>query len=843
MKKILLIFFVMLLVAVSCSCGEKVSHKDYNTVEKSESLDTWETVKDNVTVTVGKISMEVLAGTGELKVLDSDKNLTYTSGAALNNSAKMEEAAELSLTYYDSQSIEYTLNSRENSFNTELYKKGNSVRVKYHIRKDAIEYIVPKALKSETFEEITSKLDISEKNKLKRYYSHIKPEGKSSQVEALKQKYSYLKKHDLYIVYDNLMNDEKEAITNLMNKAGYTMDRYLEDAKSMGIDLSQLDITPSFTVILEYSLNQYGLEVKCLTDLIEIGSSQFVLQEVSFLRGFGALEGGRPKFLLADGCGGLVKTTDCSDENFEAKVYGDNPVIDSDNTATLMQSYRMPVFGYSSNSGSYLAVIINAAEVAKVRAQTKGSKNTCDLIYSAFALQDMDKMSIRPGSNMFDVNYYSNKVIEQSPTLLYCFGKADMTDTDFAEQYREYLLKQKVEIQKSNGGALWLEFSGYTVVETNIAGIPIKKKIALSTLSSIQNIVNRLHTKGVENIYLRLKDFGNGGKEHGAANTFELDKIVGTTEELKTLAETLSKHGGKLYLENEVVYSYTDNAFDGFRGREDSSHNLSGGIAYDKQFNVVELNYERALQPRYIVSPTNYHSYFETFTRKLKNKIGDVSLSVSWSSGGNILVADYKKSAVVDRIATLKNVESAFGLLNNNFGKVMTSGGNIYVLKYAEAITDVPLYNSNLTIENDNSLFYQTVLHGLVGYSGESISTSLYPDELILRSVESGAALYYSLITEKNAYVELNMSNDMVLLPPMAKKLVEEIGDNTVKLAEFYRAKSDSSIKAHVELAKDVYKTEYSNGLYSIVNYSDTDYQAGGITVKACDYYLSEVAE
>ncbi len=843
MKKIISIFFVMLLIAVSCGCGDKASDINYNGDKKSESLDTWEAVNGNAVVNVGNLNMEIFAETGEVKVIDNAENRSYSSGSALIGNGKEAEIAELSLTYYDSQSIEYTLNSRENSFNTEIYKKGNSVRVKYHIRKDAIEYIVPKALTVETFEEITSKLDASEKSKLKRYYNHIKSEGKSSQVEALKQKYPYLKKHDLYIVYDNLMNDEKEAITNLMIKAGYTMDRYLEDAKSMGIDSSQLDITPSFTVILEYSLNEYGLEVKCLTDLIEMGNSQFVLQGISILKGFGALSGSRPSFLLADGSGGIVKTVECFDENFEAKVYGDNPVIASDNTATLMQSYRMPVFGYSSSAGSYLAVITNAAEVARVIAQTRGSKNTCDSIYPAFALQDMDKMSIRPGSNMFDVNYYSNKNIEQCPAVLYCFGKADMTDIDFAEQYREYLLKQNNETEKPNGGALWLEFTGYTVVKTNIAGIPINKKIALSTISSIQDVVDKLHTKGIRNIYLKLKDFGNGGKKHGVANTFELDKIVGTKEELTTLAESLSKYGGKIYLENDVVYSYVDNAFDGFSGREDSSHTLSGGIAYDKQFNVVELNYEKALQPRYIISPVNYRSYFEGFIKKLNKKMKDVPLSVSWSSGGNLLVADYKKSVVVDRIGTLGNVESAFGLLNDNFGKLMTSGGNIYALKYAEAITDVPLYNSNLTIETDNSLFYQTVLHGLVGYSGESISTSLYPDELVLRSVESGAALFYSLITEKNAYVELDMSKDMVLLPPSAEKLVEEISDNAVRLSEFYKTKADSSIKAHTELAKDVYKTEYSNSIFSIVNYGDTDYQNGNITVKACDYYLSEVAE
>ena len=843
MKRINIIFFAILLAFISCGCGNKVSTKSMYIIDSSESFETWTLAEGNASLKVGKYLMEVIAETGEVKVTDMVENIVFSSGAAIRENEEAAQAAEISISYYDSQSIGYTLNSRDNAFNTEIYQKQNSIRVRYHIRKDAIEYLVPKVFKTAVFEALCSKLESSEKNRLKRYYSHIKTDSKSSQIEALKEKYSYLKSHDLYIVYDNLMNDEKEAITNIMHKAGYTMDQYLEDAESMDIDSSKLDVTPSFTVTLEYTLYENGLEAKCLTDLIETGNSQFVLQEISILKGFGAANGGKPTFLLADGSGSLAKTIESEDEIFKAKVYGNNPVIVSDNTATLTQSYRLPIFGYSSDKGSFFAIITKAAEVARVCAQTKGSKNYYDLVYTSFDLQDMDRMSIRPGSNMFDVNYYSNKIVTQCPTILYRLGKPFMTDADFAEEYRAYLYDQNNKPSKLSGGALWLEFSGYTLEKTNVAGVPVEKKIILSTLDAIQKIVDELHEKGIENIYLRLKDFGNGGKKHGASNVFELEKQVGTEKQLKELADTLAKHNGKLFLENDVTYACSDKAFDSFSPRKDTCYTLSGGIAYDKQFDVVELNYENTLRPRYIVSPANYYSYFEKFAESINDKLRNSSLSLSWSSGGSTLVADYKKGSVINRMDTLLEVKNSFNYLDNSFGKSMTSGGNAYVLPFASAITDVPLYHSNLTIETDSSLFYQMTVHGLVEYAGESISTSLYPDELILRSVESGAALYYSLITEEDAYLQLNMSKDMSLVPPPANRLLEEIGETVRRINDFYKLKANFPIKSHTEISENVFKTEYENGLYSIVNYRNNDFVSDAGIVKAFDFSVSEVAE
>lgn len=108
-------------------------------------------------------------------------------------------------------------------------------------------------------------------------------------------------------------------------------------------------------------------------------------------------------------------------------------------------------------------------------------------------------------------------------------------------------------------------------------------------------------------------------------------------------------------------------------------------------------------------------------------------------------------------------------------------------------------------------------------------------DNLLLRSLEYGAGLYWSLITEDDHI--LNDTDYEVWMYSMnSKNNFAEITQLYSQLSDYYNAISDSQMISHKKLADGVYMTQYASGAGVIVNYSDTEYIYENYSVDARGY-------
>jgi hypothetical protein len=84
----------------------------------------------------------------------------------------------------------------------------------------------------------------------------------------------------------------------------------------------------------------------------------------------------------------------------------------------------------------------------------------------------------------------------------------------------------------------------------------------------------------------------------------------------------------------------------------------------------------------------------------------------------------------------------------------MVDKGNAYTLEYVDHILNASIDSSHLRYSSYTVPFVGMVLHSYVNYTGSPINYSGSPQYDLLRSIESGASLYYILCYQNTAYMK-----------------------------------------------------------------------------------------
>ena len=89
----------------------------------------------------------------------------------------------------------------------------------------------------------------------------------------------------------------------------------------------------------------------------------------------------------------------------------------------------------------------------------------------------------------------------------------------------------------------------------------------------------------------------------------------------------------------------------------------------------------------------------------------------------------------------------------------MISGGNAFALPYADTIVEVALDSSRFVKASECVPFMGMVLHGSKIFTGTAINMEGDIDEMILRSIENGASLYFTLSYQNTNRLKESFSN------------------------------------------------------------------------------------
>ena len=196
------------------------------------------------------------------------------------------------------------------------------------------------------------------------------------------------------------------------------------------------------------------------------------------------------------------------------------------------------------------------------------------------------------------------------------------------------------------------------------------------------------------------------------------------------------------------------------------------------------------------------------------------SLGICLADAGNILPSDYSIKGY-SRSKVLSDISDICTMLSSH-GSLTVSSANIYTVKFADNIINIPLVSSLEDNQYCKSVpFLQAVFHGICDYSFTAINLSSDSTKAILRSIEYGAVphyeWYFAQATENDPYHYMNSLAEARLVYDNMKNMFSDL--------------RDQRITSHEEVKENVMCTIYSSGSEIYVNYNDTAVSVGGITL------------
>lgn len=833
-------------MTAGCGRGATVRTSEQYGEQKTAVEDTNWMPADTKQVTLQNevLQLQMDVDTTHFTLTDQSHSTTYYSavcepleGAQSDWSQKTQ--SELLAYYYDENGQKQEMNSTEHSvaFQThEVYTNGMAIKVAYKLQLAATPPFVPQVLNEELYQKITDKLDFTTMFKMKLMYKFYDTDNVTTEAKEIRQKYEYAKDHAVYILNSNLNDSDRNALNQYMEMASYTQEQYRKDLEDMKITLEE-DIPMQFVVPVVYSLNEEGFDVRILSEQIESSSEDYNLQSVAVLPYFncGVVQDEDGFMLLPDGSGTVMKLDQIDNAGYSQKIYGKDMACENQLTAVNTQNAAMPLWGYSSHSGSWMSYIGGSSEMAKVYAYRAGNTEYCAHGYTEFELYSTDSFTMRKSTVALAV--FSKNISVEQPYVKYILLEKQAGLTEMADWYRSYLqAEDRLQAGKENSGEhLYLEFTGYITEQASFMGISYEKKVILSTIEDIKKAVQSLYADGIETISVRLTGYGqNGGKYHGIVDGFSLESKVGTKEELVELAELLTEHGGGLYLEDDFFYVYRDTILDGFSSTSDSVRRMDKTLADISDADLVTGETDSGLHVRYLVSPKLYEGLAEKFRTGLTKKIGD-SVSVSVADAGKFLVSDFSTKDEFDRVQTKSVLQKSMEVVKGS-KDLMTDVGNEYVLGYAEHILNMPLTGSNFSAEDYSIPFYQLVLHGNLNYAGEAMNITKNQKKLQFDTLLSGASLFYSCVTDKEALESLE--GDQSLYPVAFEVAKSEILSFYEMHTELYNLRAGKEVEEFSVEADGVYLISYKDGVSVVFNGHDSQTEWNGQMIEEKNYLI-----
>lgn len=746
--------------------------------------------------------------------------------------------SQMTLEYYEGQNELFTLNSYEHCTklgNVEISGDGKSIKVMYTFGKSDIDKsMIPIAFFTEDFEKLIKNEDIDSSLFTQRY-KLVSPEDDTD--GTLSEKYPALSNGKLYILGEYTPDYAVEKIYHQLKAVGLTADKLKKYNEKVGVKVKYKE-QKQITVPVTYTLNNDGFSVRIPCEEIDTGASQ-TLTDIKLLPFFEAATADENGYmLLPDGCGAITNfnNTRLSLREISIPIYGNDLSISEKLRTAYDERAIFPVYGISRENKGCLAIIEDADAIATIKGDISGRTVPYCTLYPDFNIRPFEYITLDSVSSKTAYNIYSQKGYSGDISVRYILLDSDGCEySDMAAAYRSYLLSQgKISPKKSGGYPLTVEILGAFRTAESFLGIPYTKTYALTTFDDATSFLNSLHSDSIDEITVKYSGWFNGGLRQQYASSIKVCKALGGTRGLKAFNKAAAAHNTKCFYSsyvqtvNESIINSRINIFT--KCAKFIYRDVAAISAFDPATMLKTTNSEaQAVNPKtsYLLSPARLSKHLNTFSGMMTEKFG---ISPDYADIGNTLYSDFSAKSFSNRQDSLRTIEKSL-LAQQNFS---VNGGDIYTLKNAEHIFSLSTASSARLIYDRDVPFVQLVLHGVIPYSCEPINLSDNPDQAVLKAVETGSLLNYTLAFRNTDRLKNTEFDDYYSVSYDVWK--ESIYENYHKMAPVQRKLSLITIRSHKYLTDDVTETVYENGIRAIVNYSDEPFNDGTVSVAARSY-------
>ncbi len=846
---------VALLTALTGCAGNGAAYqapKHGSSEDDSSGQTAWQTAAAGEALTLENDAVRLVFDTDtthftvENKAQGTRYSSSFAGETAQPYSADTEKRmrSELMLVYYEEQSSAQYMFSDTDSVALGQYRithTDDRIRVTYTFGVSTDNSFVPRVFSEEKLDALLEMLRNGDNpdgaamsRRMLRFYTLYTAEDAD---DTIRKAYPAIEKMNLYILNEDAGESDTEEVREYLTLLGYTREDHAADLAAWGMESDEQSNTPGFVVPVEYSLQIDGFSARVLTDRIEEVSHAYKLQSLTFLEYFASSEGNDGQFFVPDGSGALIDWDHNHVSTYSQPFYGADYSIQNEEMTQLAQNSCLPVYGILRPTGSVLTIVEEGAENGTLYAESPDCSATPNHIYTLFTMRHMDTTDIGADQLIPVYNLFVQDLSTAFPTQRYVLlGAEESSWQAMAQTYRRYLLDTG-GIRQADAAApsVYLTYWGMTLEDASFLGIPYDRKIVLSTLKEIGEDMEALSADGCGQAAIRLVGFSDRGLTPKTNNRFSLSRKLGSLQDLTALNQQLQSAGGRLYTDGSFQLVYGGG--NGFSKKTDSAHYLNRVLVKRGDYDPVTRFFDNTGDAvPYFASPKRYADYISGYLTDAARRLG-TKPAVSYGTAGRYLGGDYTTHTAVSRTDALSTLQTALETARSAAEAMSFDTGNAYVLPYADDLYDLPLTCSRFDAETTAVPFYPMVIHGLLPYCGSAINLSYDRNEQLLRSVEYGAALSYTLISREDSLLTgtaLGRTNYSL----NSRDNLTEFTALWQRLGAFQRHVAGQTMTDHTALNESVFCTTYADGSRAYVNYSDADYTAAGLTVKAHDFTL-----
>ncbi len=788
-------------------------------------------------------------------------NPTYIGASTASEKAKAE--------LYSQVNVIFTENGQESTYTSfndcalldqlKIKSIRNGVRSEYTLGPEAVKYLVPRFITNERYLAITAELEAGMAEAMDENDAAFYFEKFTANYTAVEEYTSasadYIKKSiDKYGKCWQADTKGKKQLqlleSYLKNYTSYSYEQLDADHGQTGYVSTDKD-PAVFKLAIEYSVDEYGLYVRCAAGNVRFDASRFKLSNVQILPVLNAGNTNNEGYALyPDGSGSIIdfKNTKGVDFTTFTTAYGQDysfsTISGANNEVT-----RLPVFGMVETSTKpdgevikhgYLAYIEEGESLANIFIKSNGTANILQT-FTAFNPRPKDSYSLSGGLSsgadaMWTVDSKRKYTKDFKLRMFILDGSKEngTTYSEMAKELRSYLLKKGVIStigdDRKDGKKdipLVVETLGAIDSTKRVLGVPVATTKALSTFADIKtniidNFTSEEQTKGnpISNIVIKLNGWADGGLTSDVPTGVDAEDVLGGNDGFKSLINYSKEKGVTVYPDFDFAYSHQDSMFDGFSTSDDLARTIDDRKAYKKQYSPVSQAYEYSTLG---VISTNrmMHFYDETYSEYKKYNVGAIGVSTL----GDALNSDFNEDKQLNREDSKVLVDRLLAKIQKENGKLLLSGGNIYAVKYADLILDMPLESSKLSISTASVPFISMVLHGCVEYAGTALNLAGDYQNFVLRTIENGAVPYF-IVALTNASELKSHKEYSKYYSVMYSIWYQDIFDTYHTLNNALAKVRYSQIISHEFVDSDyrVAKVKYDNGTTFLINFATTDY-------------------
>jgi hypothetical protein len=749
--------------------------------------------------------------------------------------------SQFSLEYADVAGVGMTLYSSSQSIEIGAYSYAlvdGGLEVYYTVGNIARTYIIPPAVPEDRMIPFLDGMNPDDRGITQTSYrlydiNNLRSNDNKSELLSL---YPDLTRKNVYVLRPETPEYQKEEMEGFFFSAGYTYDDFLEDITHYPTATGSE--RPAFNITFRYTLEGNTLVLDVPFDKIAYRST-YPITKLSILPYFGA--GGTEDegyLFVPDGSGALIYFNNgkYNQITYNNVVYGHDEAMPRyeliiDNKAPF------PVYGIHKNGAALLCVIESGASYASVRADVSGRNSSYNNVYPRFDMVHSAKMDISARSER--AVYLYERTLPKGESITLRYTPCAPGYVGMAHEYRSYVLKKYPSLGGKVGSdiPIAVEIPGAVNKTQHRFGIPFDLPLKLTSYPETEQMIKDFAGFGWKNVQLKLNGWFNRSVDHSVPTRLKLISALGSRHDFKNLVSAAKQNGYDLYPEADFMYIKDVKPFDGFSLYLDAARYVSRNRIEKYPFSFVWFGERKRWgKLNYISRPSKMMSMIDGFMQKAD---GLELNNIAFRSMASALAGDYTERRLVSREASMKMRQEKLAEIAKSGNGVLLQTGYSYAAPWANFITDIAIDDQGFGITDVSVPFYPIVLHGLVPYTGKAINLAEDYTKNLLKTIESGAGLYFSFMTEETAVLQETKFRQFY-----ANEYGKWAGDANIlyrKFASDFAGLYSQAIMGHEILSPGVTETVYEDETRVIVNASDNfwNYQDNsGIAIQANSYIV-----